>query len=60
LDYEQPNNPAYELLNYLAPKACAVDPKAAQELVETVGGLPLALVLLGGYLSNPEGAIRDE
>ena len=43
----------YQLLNQLAPKICAADPVGIQDLVKAVGGLPLALVLLGGYLSAP-------
>jgi tetratricopeptide (TPR) repeat protein len=38
------------LLKALAPAAAAAEPKAAQEMVEAVGGLPLALILIGRYL----------
>jgi tetratricopeptide (TPR) repeat protein len=47
--------PAFKLLKSLAPEACAVDPRAALGLTQAVGGLPLALELLGGYLAAPEG-----
>ncbi|MCE7983868.1 MAG: hypothetical protein DYG89_22060 [Caldilinea sp. CFX5] len=43
--------PAYDLLVALAPEASATDPAAAQRLAALVDGLPLALELLGGYLS---------
>ncbi|MBI2849357.1 MAG: tetratricopeptide repeat protein, partial [Chloroflexi bacterium] len=46
--------PAYELLAALAPDACAAEPEAARRLAGAVGGLPLALELLGGYLAAPE------
>ena len=52
LEYVTEDNPAYELLNDLAPEACAADRDTAQYLVTLVGGLPLALVVLGGYLSS--------
>src|SRR5262249_34723685 len=45
---------AWGLLQQLAPEACAADPVAARALADAVGGLPLALELLGGYLSDPE------
>ncbi|MGB0385541.1 MAG: tetratricopeptide repeat protein [Ardenticatenaceae bacterium] len=38
------------LLKQLAPQVVDAEPDAAQELVQTVGGLPLALVLMGNYL----------
>jgi len=44
--------PAFELLQRLAPEACAADPEAAQGLVKAVGELPLALEVLGGYLAG--------
>ena len=44
----------YALLQALAPDACAADPDTAQSLVTAVGGLPLAIELLGGYLAAPE------
>lgn len=45
--------PAYKLLERLAPEACAADPEAAQALIKTVGELPLAIEVLGGYLAAP-------
>ncbi len=45
------DDPAYELLQKLAPEACAA---TAPKLAQAVGGLPLALELLGGYLAAPE------
>lgn len=51
---ELDDDTAYELLRQLAPEACQADPAAAQELTRAVGGLPLALELLGGYLAAPE------
>ena len=38
------------LLMRLAPEVVQAEPKEAQALVETVGGLPLALTLLGNFL----------
>jgi len=50
---------AYVMLEKLAPVACASDPAAARNLVRTVGHLPLAVELLGGYLAGSEGAQFD-
>ena len=47
-------SPAYALLERLAPEACQAGPAAVQVLARAVGGLPLALELLGGYLAAPE------
>ena len=47
-------DPAYTLLQALAPAACAADPQTSRELAQAVGGLPLALELLGGYLAETE------
>ncbi|MCZ7568849.1 MAG: tetratricopeptide repeat protein [Ardenticatenaceae bacterium] len=53
-------DPAFELLQTLAPEACAADPAAARELAGATGGLPLVLELLGGYLAVPErGYFRE-
>ena len=38
------------LLEQMAPEAVAAEPNEAQELVRAIGGLPLALTLLGKYL----------
>jgi len=54
------DDPAYQLLQQLAPKACAAGPAAARGLVQAVGGLPLALALLGGYLAAPERSYFPE
>jgi len=54
------DQPAFQLLQTIAPEACAADPAASRQLAETVGGLPLALELLGGYLAAPEYAIFPE
>ena len=45
---------AFDMLKSLAPEACDGDPEAAPKLAEAVGGLPLALELLGRYLAAPE------
>ena len=47
-------NDALHLLTALAPEACAADPEAAARLVEAVGYLPLAIELMGAYLSSAE------
>ncbi len=39
-----------DLLRQLAPQAITVDEQKVQDLVEAVGGLPLALTLIGNYL----------
>lgn len=46
------------LLQQLAPEACASNPEAAAQLVQAVGGLPLAIELLGGYLADPNAPER--
>ncbi|MCB0034086.1 MAG: tetratricopeptide repeat protein, partial [Anaerolineales bacterium] len=51
---ELADDPAFELLQALAPEACQTDEPAARRLVQAVGGLPLAIELIGGYL-NEEG-----
>lgn len=40
------------LLGLLAPQALALEPERARELVKAVGGLPLALCLMGYYLAS--------
>jgi tetratricopeptide (TPR) repeat protein len=47
---------AVDLLQILAPEACQADPSTAR-LAHAVGGLPLALELLGGYLAAPERSL---
>lgn len=49
---------AFGLLEKLAPEACRVDPAGARELSKAVGGLPLAVALLGGYLADPAAPER--
>ncbi len=43
---------AVQLLSQLCPEAAAVDAAAVRRLAQAVGGLPLALKLVGGYLSS--------
>jgi tetratricopeptide (TPR) repeat protein len=50
----------FEMLQALAPEVCAVDEAAARALVQSVGGLPLALEVLGAFLANPENTGFDE
>jgi len=45
---------ALELLTALAPEACEADLEAAKQLVAAVGYLPLAIELMGAYLSEAE------
>jgi tetratricopeptide (TPR) repeat protein len=47
---------AFALLKAIAPEAYAADPETARRLAEAVGGLPLAIELLGGYLARPESS----
>lgn len=51
---ELDTKPANELLEQLAPTAYAVNRHKTEDLVAAVGGLPLALVLLGGFLDARE------
>ena len=46
------DDPGFALLESLAPKACIAAPAAARGLVQKVGNLPLAIVMLGGYLRS--------
>jgi transcriptional regulator with XRE-family HTH domain len=48
--HELPINDGLALLTQLAPTAVAHDRRAAKALVQAVGGLPLALTLMGKYL----------
>jgi hypothetical protein len=50
------DKPAFALLKVIAPEACASDPEMARQLAEALGGLPLAIELLGGYLARPESS----
>jgi tetratricopeptide (TPR) repeat protein len=49
-----PDHAAYDLLCALAPEACSENGQTAMELVRAVGGLPLALALLGSFLAAPQ------
>lgn len=49
-------NSAWRLLQDLAPEACESDPRTARALADSVGGLPLAIELLGGYLGQVRAA----
>ncbi|MFN8463930.1 MAG: tetratricopeptide repeat protein [Caldilineaceae bacterium] len=51
---------ALGLLQKLAPEACMADLEAARRLAYTVGGLPLAVELLGGYLAAPERIVFSD
>ena len=53
-------DPSYNLLKTLAPEACEADPETSWELAKAVGGLPLALELLGGYLADTDGINHPE
>ena len=57
---ELEEDPALDLLRRLAPEACAADPAAASRLARAVGGLPLALELVGGFLAEPERSFFAE
>lgn len=47
---ELEENESMELLSRLAPRVVEREPQKARELAQSVGGLPLALTLLGNYL----------
>ncbi|MEM7133416.1 MAG: tetratricopeptide repeat protein [Chloroflexota bacterium] len=49
---------AYELLMKLAPDVCETDPAAIRRLVIEVGGLPLMLQAMGGYLRSGKNKYR--
>lgn len=42
----------FDLLSDLAPTAVSADPKAAEDLIKLVGGLPLAITLIGHFLEK--------
>jgi tetratricopeptide (TPR) repeat protein len=50
------DDPAFALLQEIAPEVCQFDPQAARGLAQAIGGLPLALELLGSYLARPESS----
>lgn len=50
----------FTLINNIAPKACTVDKDRVTNLINMVGALPLALVLLGGYLAAPQYKLMAE
>jgi tetratricopeptide (TPR) repeat protein len=51
--HELDEDEAWSLLRELVPETCAAEPAGARALVRAVGGLPLAVELLGGYLAEP-------
>lgn len=57
---ELEEDPAFLLLQRLAPEACAASPIAARSLAQSVGGLPLAMELVGGFLAAPEHSLFPE
>lgn len=54
------NELAFDLLKKLAPEVCAADPTKAQDVAHSVGGLPLSIELVGGYLAAPEHSLFPE
>jgi tetratricopeptide (TPR) repeat protein len=51
---------AFQLLRELAPEACETNPAEARQLSDSLGGLPLALDLVGGFLAAPERSLFPE
>lgn len=51
---EMNDDEAHQVLFKLAPEVCETDQDKVRTLIGYVGGLPLALRLLGGYLSAPQ------
>lgn len=49
---------SFLLLEQLAPKVVQEEPDEARELIQSVGGLPLALILLGKYLLRHSYQLR--
>lgn len=56
--HELGHEAAVDLLTQACPEARAVDPAGLCDLAEAVGGLPLALVLMGAYLAAHVGQDR--
>lgn len=54
------NSSACQLIREIAPEAWAADPDGTSILVNSVGQLPLAVTLLGGYLAAPERSYFSE
>ncbi len=54
------DDPAFLLLQTLAPEACAAGDAVARRLAQSLGGLPLALELVGGFLATPEHSLFPE
>ena len=50
-------NEALQLVQRRAPEACDSDPNAAVTLVQPVGGLPLAIRQIGGYLAAADSRL---
>ena len=50
------SEPTLALLQAIAPEAYTSDPEAVQQLARAMGGLPLAIQLLGSYLARPESS----
>ncbi len=48
-----------DLLAQLSPRAVAEEPDEARALVQSVGGLPLALVLMGRYLQKQSYSVQS-
>jgi tetratricopeptide (TPR) repeat protein len=48
---------ALQLLRKLAPEACDSDQEGATALAQAVGGLPLAIRLIGGYLAAADSSM---
>jgi tetratricopeptide (TPR) repeat protein len=57
---ELPDKLACDLLRAIAPEAWAADPAQAAQLAATLGGLPLALELVGAFLAAPERSLFAE
>jgi tetratricopeptide (TPR) repeat protein len=51
---------SWQLLEALAPEVCRADTRSVQRLINMAGGLPLTLVLLGGFLAAPEHSMFED